>query len=277
MRLRAIEADAAVAPSSVRLTWLGQAGWLLLGDAMTIVIDPYLSDSLAEKYLGKLYPHVRMAPAPISPTDLGDVDVVLCTHHHTDHMDPQTLTALVEVSDCLFVVPAALVDRMVGFGVPGDRIVPAREGEHLQIGELGVDPVLAAHESVQRDERGRSIFLGYVLTIGELTIYHSGDCVPYAGQVEALRPLGVDVALLPVNGRDASRTANGVPGNFHPKEATALAESIGARLLVAHHFGMFDFNTVDQAALDSAVAHLNPRVGFVQPTIGSSYVVKEDE
>ena len=82
--------------------------------------------------------------------------------------------------------------------------------------------------------------------------------------------------MLPVNGRDPVRTSNGVPGNFHPAEAVALAEAIGARLLIAHHFGMFDFNTVDQAALDAALATLDPTGGFLQPTVGASYEVRKD-
>lgn len=77
---------------------------------------------------------------------------------------------------------------------------------------------------------------------------------PWAGQVERLRDLAVDVALLPVNGRDAHRLAHGVPGNFTFAEAVALCAGAGIRTLVPHHWGMFDFNTVDPAGFDFALA-----------------------
>jgi len=55
------------------------------------LIDPYLSDFLAEKYQGAEFPHLRMMQAPIEPSRLADLDWVFCTHRHSDHMDPGTL------------------------------------------------------------------------------------------------------------------------------------------------------------------------------------------
>lgn len=78
----------------VLLYWLGQAGFLIRTKQASWLIDPYLSDSLAEKYKGKHYPHIRMMPAPIRVQDLTNVDGVLCTHKHTDHMDAGTLIPL---------------------------------------------------------------------------------------------------------------------------------------------------------------------------------------
>ncbi len=50
----------------IRLFWLGQAGFVLEAHEKRIVIDPYLSDSLAEKYKGTPRPHIRMMPPPVS-------------------------------------------------------------------------------------------------------------------------------------------------------------------------------------------------------------------
>ncbi len=45
---------------------------------------------LALKYRGTATPHERMMPAPITPDELGPIDLVRCTHHHTDHLDAAT-------------------------------------------------------------------------------------------------------------------------------------------------------------------------------------------
>ena len=70
------------------LHWLGQAGFWIDTGAHRILIDPYLSDSLARKYAGQANDHRRMMPVPVVPEALPRPDVVLVTHAHTDHMDP---------------------------------------------------------------------------------------------------------------------------------------------------------------------------------------------
>jgi L-ascorbate metabolism protein UlaG (beta-lactamase superfamily) len=62
----------------------------------------------------------------------------------------------------------------------------------------------------------------------------------------------ITLALLPVNGRDLHRAGNGVPGNFTLAEALALCEAAGIPTMIAHHWGMFDFNTVTREELDEA-------------------------
>jgi L-ascorbate metabolism protein UlaG (beta-lactamase superfamily) len=270
--------DATGEAGRLRLTWLGQGGWLIRSAPATVVIDPYLSDSLARKYEGTIYPHVRLHPAPVRADELDDVDLVLCSHRHTDHMDPETLLGITTASpESVVVVPAAWRAHAISMGLESARVIGASEGAPLEWAGVRVDPVLAAHESLERDSEGNSLFLGYVLTVDGVRVYHSGDCIPYAGQAEELRGLGVDVAILPVNGRDATRAQNGVPGNFHPEEAVALAKDIGARVMVASHFGLFDFNTVDQARLDDAVRTMTPGVSFVQPAPGRSYEVNDHD
>jgi len=80
-----------------------------------------------------------------------------------------------------------------------------------------------------------------IVQIGKWTIYHSGDCVPYHGLVERLRKWKIDLALLPINGRDSAR---GVPGNFTSDEAEQLGKEINAGLVIPCHYEMFEFNTV---------------------------------
>jgi L-ascorbate metabolism protein UlaG (beta-lactamase superfamily) len=247
--------------------WLGQAGFLLDGPESRVVVDAYLSDSLAEKYRGTRFPHVRMEAAPIAPGELRDVDLVLCTHAHTDHLDPGTLGPLAAANPrCRFVVPAPAAATAIERGVPADRLVPAEAGVRLDISPgLSVEPVPAAHEGLETDEAGRHRFLGYVVRFrgrsgGEFSVYHSGDCVPWPGLVETIRGLGIDLALLPVNGRDAERTAAGILGNFTLDEAVALARACGGDRgplrCVGHHFGLFDFNTVDEARAERRLDEL---------------------
>jgi len=235
---------------TVQVTWLGQAGFLVSwedgdGRRRSLAIDPYLSDSLAGKYRGTLFPHVRMQPAPFSPDGLPPLVAVLCTHRHTDHMDPGTLQPLFRHDDAAVLVAprAEAAEASSRSGLDASRMRLLDAGEELQFGEVRVRAVPAAHEELDEDDAGNHHYLGYVIELPDVTIYHSGDCAPYPGQAAHL--MGVDVALLPVNGRDAHRRANGVPGNFHFDEAVALCVAAGIPTLVPHHWGMFSFNTAD--------------------------------
>lgn len=92
-----------------------------------------------------------------------------------------------------------------------------------------------------------------MIEIAGVRIYHSGDCVPYPGLTANVAALAPHVALLPVNGRDAERSGNGVPGNFTLDEAVTLAKGAGVRVMIAHHHGLFDFNTIAPGEIDARI------------------------
>jgi L-ascorbate metabolism protein UlaG (beta-lactamase superfamily) len=270
-----IPARRAAGGGAISAWWLGQAGFLLEGGGRRVLVDPYLSDTLADKYRGKPFPHVRMMPPPIDPRALADVDVALATHAHTDHLDPGTLGPLAAASPaCRFVVPASARDVAISRGVPPDRLVPASAFAPLEVAGVRVHPLPSAHEQLALDDAGEHRFLGYVIELGGGTVYHPGDCVPYPALPGLLARHAVDLALLPVNGRDARRASSGVPGNFTLDEAMDLAATCGFGAVIGHHYGLFDFNTIDPAAARARIA-ASRGPPFLLAEIGVQYVLLE--
>jgi len=258
-------------PGRPGLFWLGQAGFWIETGAHRLLIDPYLSDSLAIKYAGKPNDHKRMMPAPVDVGDLPRPDLVLVTHAHTDHMDPMTLGPLRErFPDLPFVVPAAREAQARERIGAGASLILADAGEGLSpLPGLDLTVFPAAHESFDLDARGRHPFLGYGLGAGGLRIYHSGDCIPFDGLAGLLADFAPQIALLPVNGRDSARLAAGIPGNFTLDEAVALTSSL--RYLIPHHFGMFAFNTIDPALIDRvADTRSQGQMRLVRPIAGET-------
>ena len=81
-----------VAPDSadIQLWWLGQSGFLLHWQGRHLLLDPYLSDSLTEKYTNTDKPHVRLTQRVVAPIALSFIDVVTSSHNHTDHPPSHT-------------------------------------------------------------------------------------------------------------------------------------------------------------------------------------------
>jgi L-ascorbate metabolism protein UlaG (beta-lactamase superfamily) len=245
------------AGSGLSLFWLGQAGFILDIAGVRVIIDPYLSDSLADKYKETARPHVRMMPPPIRPDEVAPIDLVLVTHAHTDHMDPGTLKPLLAANPAARLVAprAAAVQAVERSGLPADRILLVDAGDRMDLAQgLMLQVSRAAHETLERNDQGRHRFLGYALSGGGVTVWHSGDGVPFPGLVAEVQALHPDIALLPVNGRRPELSQNGVPGNFTLEEAIDLCRQAGVPQMIAHHYGLFDFNTERPEVIDAAAA-----------------------
>ena len=231
----------------VRLFWLGQAGFAIRYRDKLMVVDPYLSDYLADKYQNAEFKHRRMMPPPILPKEAAVADWMLATHKHSDHLDPWTVSGMVAANPNLkVIVPEATAGHAKDMGVPADKIILIDAGQTVTIDSgIRIDALPSAHEKLATDADGKHLYLGYVMRFGGLSVYHSGDCVPYRGLDNILAARNIDLALLPINGRDAYRRERNIPGNFTVQEALNLCEQAAIPNMIGHHFGMFDFNTID--------------------------------
>jgi L-ascorbate metabolism protein UlaG (beta-lactamase superfamily) len=257
----------------VAIWWVGQSGFAVRAGSHSFLIDPYLSDSLAKKYKGKPLPHKRMLSIPVDPAALKNIDWVFSTHRHTDHMDPETIRALARNPRCHFFVPCAALNQAVAHqGLELKKTTCVNAGQSLTLDtDFSLNPIPAAHEQLVVNSRGEHHFLGYIFRLGDIQIYHSGDCVPYDGLEDHLRNLKPDVAMLPVNGRDAYRLNQNIAGNFHFEEALQLCLDCEIPYMIPHHFGMFDFNTIDPLDLQAKIKKIPGPVRVILPEINMAY------
>lgn len=253
---------------AVWLYWIGQAGFVLRGSTTTLVIDPYLVDRPD-----------RTAPPPLAPRDLGFADAVLATHEHRDHLDLANLPAVAAAAPrARFVVPEPLIGRTTE-AVGAGRVIGARPGTPIFLGSdsgaaagaVTIMPVPACHGVHVADAYsfglapGEHRYLGYVITIDGLRIYHAGDTIRYDGMAERLRELGVQVALLPVNGRDATREARDLVGNLSEQEAAELVRDAGIAVCVPMHYELFAHNAGSAGTFVDRVAALAPSASVLVP------------
>ncbi len=196
---------------------LGQSGYELTAGNSRILIDPYLSD-----IVGRLHGRPRMLPVP--QVEMA-CDAVFCTHHHLDHLDPDTAVLFPE--NQLFYTTAEGCRILNSLSRTQNR--PMKTGEEISAGNFTVIPVFAAH-TVDA--------VGLVVKAEGMTFYFSGDTL-FDERLFGIGEYKPDVTFICINGQ---------LGNMTCQEAITTAKAIGARVNVPNHYDMFQSNSYDPHA-----------------------------
>jgi len=219
-------------PGTLAVWYMGQESVIWKAGRSAIWIDPYLSPNAARRY-----------PPFCAPADVAAAaDAILITHEHSDHLDPFTCAGIAEASPrAVFVAPPVCAPMLARAGIAADRIRTPRTGEPLDIGDWRVTAVPGAHEEVDfTPERGHR-FTGYIAETGGGAYYHAGDTVACDELLAALLPYvgRLDLAMLPINGRDYFRRRSDIIGNFTFREAAEVALRLAPGLTVPLHYDLF--------------------------------------
>ncbi len=241
------------------VTFLGQSGLLLSDGKRRVIIDPYLTNAVAERYGAHLR---RQVPPPsIQTLDREDV-LVLITHGHLDHCDPGSLAEIARLARTLRIFAPKNCHAIIR------RELPAIEVEELTCADwsvleadLEMMAVPAAHPRLQRQAGGRPSAVGYVVRLGNRLIYHSGDTSPHAEIFELLKRVGkLDLVALPVNERNFYRQRAGIIGNMSVREALQFAAELEGKYFLPLHWDMFAPNSVLEEEIRLVADREWPRV-----------------
>lgn len=223
---------------TLAIWYLGQESVIIKGDGITIYVDPYLSGDLDTGDWRRVF------PAPIAPEEIQSVDLCLITHEHDDHMDARTLPWLHRSSpEAMIVAPACCKSALLEMGIPASGLITADDRQPLGLfSKLRLTPIAAAHEQLERDADGCPRYVGYVLELNGVTLYHAGDTLVYPELIARVSALKPDIALLPINGRDYFRHQRGIVGNMDYREAAHFAREIGTDTVIPLHYDLFAVN-----------------------------------
>ncbi len=211
-----------------------------------MLVDPFTSNHEA-----------RLFPGPDPETLATGIDWLLVTHEHLDHFDVEFVQTLDRGSPGAgLVVPEPLVAEARRIA-PQLRVVGVRPGGELELSagvSVRITPAwhgIAAADGYTQgmDADGGCKFVGFLIRAGGISIYHAGDTIVTDELRAALAGERVDVALLPINGRDYYREALDLVGNMDARDALRLARELRVRVLVPMHWDMFAGNTVRPGAI----------------------------
>ena len=201
----------------MRVTWLGQAGLLFETENKIIIVDPYLSDSVE-----KIEPqNKRRVPVDKSFFDIKP-DIIVLTHNHLDHTDPDTLKHFITQSSNMLVLASGNAWNTVRarFGGNNNYVMFNRHSEWTE-GNVKFTAVKAEHS----DENA----IGFVMEAEGKKYYVTGDTL-YNKNIFSDLPEGIDYVFLPINGRG---------NNMNMEDGKRFCEQIGAKAIPLH-CGLFD-------------------------------------
>ena len=207
----------------MNVTWITQAGLIFENEKITVMVDPYLSNSVAQT----LDPSKeRRIPVDESVFDVRP-DVIIITHEHLDHLDPDTLKRFLcrEGKPITVLAPYNAYMKVREFGGPHNYVLL---NPHSVWSEGGVTFYAVSAEHSDR------CAAGYIIDDGKRTYYVSGDTLYNYDVIDDVIELcedGVDYAFLPING---------VGNNMNIRDAADFACEIGAKCAVPIHYGLFD-------------------------------------
>lgn len=215
----------------MKIVFLGQNGILIKSKKSTFVIDPYLSNSVAETEPQNVRRQkIDEKFFKIKP------DVILITHSHADHYDEGTLDKLLEnnVGAVLLVPPSVYLAAKKRY--PGCNCVYFRSGTSFSVGGAVFTAVKAEHSDPEA--------IGAVISCDDKTLYVTGDTLYSERVFESLPQTEFDAVFLPINGRG---------NNMNPVDAAKFAKRVNTRFVVPTHFGMFDDMTGKELVYDNVI------------------------
>jgi L-ascorbate metabolism protein UlaG (beta-lactamase superfamily) len=198
------------------ITFLGHATVLVEMDGTRILTDPVLRG---------IFGLVRRVVPPAERQHLEDIDAILISHLHLDHLDLPSLRAFAPPTR--LIVPVGARNALAGVALSVEELA---RGASTTIGGVTVTATFAAHSGYRPPLGPRADAVGFLIE-GSSRTYFAGDTDVYPGMAE-LAP-GLDLALLPVWGWGPRLG----PGHMNPERASQALELLRPRIAVPIHWG----------------------------------------
>ncbi len=232
----------------IALTFVNHATFLIQIGGINILTDPVWSKRASPvSWAGP----ARVRDPGIGLNDLPEIDIILISHNHYDHLDLETLKQLNEKFSPKIFVPIGDYELVRSIGYTD--IVELDWWEAIEIRPGFVVTFTPAQHQSNRGicDRQHSLWGSYMITAGERKIYFGGDTGYSTHFKEINRRLGpLDLALLGIGSYEPEWFMRAI--HMNPNEAVIAHRDLGAKQSVGMHFGTFQLSgeSIDQPLLD---------------------------
>ena len=260
-----LEAWAHEAETGLRATWLGHSTVLLEIDSVRVLTDPVWGERVSPvPWAGPR----RFHPVPVRVEELPEVDAVLVSHDHFDHLDYPTILELAR-RDVPFYTSLGVGAHLEAWGVPASRITELDWWEEALLpgGRLSFTATPSRHFSGRGTGANRTAWSSWVLRTARHRVFFSGD----TGLTRELTTIGerfgpFDLVMLEVGAHHPAW------GEIHlgPENALVALRMLGGGTLLPVHWGTFDLGlhpweepvvVLERGAAEQGVHLVTPRIG----------------
>lgn len=210
--------------SEIGITWIGHASFLIQVQGKSLLIDPNWA-----KWL-KVIKRVRHPGFELR--HLPNIDLVLVTHAHFDHLDRRTLREV--ANEQPIVVPFEVGNLVHDLGF--QSVQELNYWETFDFGPLKITLTPCHHWGARMLHDSHRGFGGFMIEVGGRCIYHCGDTAYFDGFRKIGERHPIDIALLPIGAYDPP---SGREVHMNPEEAIQAFFELGAKRMVPMHYGTF--------------------------------------
>lgn len=217
----------------VRFIWFGHSTILLEIDGNRVLIDPVFS-----KYASPIPGLAERFQAPVFELDeIKDIDIVLISHDHYDHLDLQTIEKL-KKRNLPYIVPLGVGAHLEYWGINADKITEMDWWEETKINGLTFTCAPSQHFSGRgMFNRNTTLWASWAIKGTQKNIYFSGD----SGYSEHFKEIGdklgpFDIAFL----ENGAYNKDWKFVHQLPEEGVQASVDLKSRIMVPVHWGMFD-------------------------------------
>lgn len=218
--------------SGLRVTWFGHSSALVEIDGARILIDPFWRERASPvSWAGPK----RWYPPPVALTDLPEIDAVLISHDHHDHLDRDAIVAM-KSWRTVFVVPLGVGAALLRWGIPSSRIIELDWWQSTRVGELELVATPARHASGRVSTKSnQSLWAGYAILGKQHRAWYSGDTGFHDDLARIGGQLGpFDVTLIESGQYDAKWPDT----HLGPEHAVDAHQLVRGSVMIPVHWGL---------------------------------------
>lgn len=240
--------DLKISNQEASLTYVNHATHLIQLPGMTILTDPIFSKRASPfSWAG---PKRHRDPG-LSIEQLPQVDLVLISHNHYDHMDLPSIQEIAKRFNPTFLVP--LGNKKIIEKAGAQKVIELDWWQHMEIGNGGkVHVVPVQHWSARTPfDTNECLWSGFVIQANGLNLYFGGDTGYGPHFVETKKRLGImDVSILPIGAYEPRWFMK--EQHMNPEEAIQAHLDLESQFSIGTHFGTFQLTNegVDDPVLE---------------------------